>query len=262
MSEREPIDADQMWREYFAGSAENVDFRRLRHVFSKLPTNPRCKICHAPFEGIGAGLVKVLFHKERSLMNPRFCNSCESMARRFPGGAEVEMSILFADIRGSTSIAETMSPKEYSQLIHRFYAAATKVIVEGDGLVEKLAGDEVAAFWGAGFAGPTFVRRTVDAARKLSADLAVQDIPVGIGVHFGTAYFGAMGTAEGLVDISAKGEAVNLTARLCAKAAAGEILVSEQAIQMAGIDGNELESRSLVLTGISQPVCALVMHSS
>jgi class 3 adenylate cyclase len=56
------------------------------------------------------------------------------------------MTMLFADIWGSTALSEKMSPTEFSRLIQRFYAAATKVIVEADGLVEKLAGDEVAAF--------------------------------------------------------------------------------------------------------------------
>jgi adenylate cyclase len=262
MSDQLPIDADSMWREYFAGSAENVDFKRMRHLFGMLPTNPRCKICHAPFQGVGGGIVKMVFHKERSRLNPRFCNACEEAARRFPGGAEVEMSVLFADIRGSTALSEKMSAKEYSQLIQRFYAAATRVIIEADGLVEKLAGDEVVAFWGAGFAGPTYVRRTVDAAQKLSAELARRRIPVGIGVHFGVAYWGSMGTDEGLHDISAKGEVLNVTARLCAKAAAGEIIISEQAIQAAGIDGSALESRNLELKGISEPVSVRVMHAT
>jgi class 3 adenylate cyclase len=90
--------------------------------------------------------------------------------------------------------------------------------------------------------------------------MAQQEIPVGIGVHFGTAYFGAMSTAEGLTDISAKGDEVNTTARLASKAAAGEIIVSEQALQAADFHGGELESRSLELKGISQPVLVRVMH--
>ena len=77
------------------------------------------------------------------------------------------MSMLFIDIRGSTALSEKMSPTEFSQVINRFYAAATKVIIEEDGLVEKLAGDEVAAFWGAGFAGADYVWRTIKVAQNL-----------------------------------------------------------------------------------------------
>jgi class 3 adenylate cyclase len=136
------------------------------------------------------------------------------------------------------------------------------VIIEEDGLVEKLAGDEVAAFWGAGFAGPDYVRRTINVAQKLLRVMEQQKIPVGIGVHAGIAYFGAMGTTEGLTDISAKGEEVNTTARLASKAGIGEIIVSEQALGKTDIDGSPLELRSLELKGISEPVNVRVMRGS
>ena len=205
-------------------------------------------------------LVRMFFSKQQSALNPRYCNLCEIASREFPGGAEVEMSMLFIDIRGSTALSEKMSPTEFSQLINRFYSAATKVIVEEDGLVEKLAGDEVAAFWGAGFAGQDYVKRTIHVAQRLLTVMEKQNIPVGVGVHAGIAYFGSMGTAEGLTDISAKGDEVNTAARLASKAAPGEIIVSEQVLQKAGMNGNTLERRSLELKGISEPVHVRVMH--
>lgn len=260
MNENKPVDVGNVWWFWFTTNAFAVD-KRLRHFQRALPRDPRCKFCNAPFQGIGGALMRVLFRKQRSALNPRYCNLCEIAAREFPGGAEVPMSMLFIDIRGSTALSEKMTPTEFSQLISRFYAAATKVIIEEDGLVEKLAGDEVAAFWGAGFAGPDYVRRTIDVAQKLLRVMESQKIPVGIGVHSGVAYFGAMGTAEGLTDISAKGEEVNMTARLASKAGMGEIIVSEPALKAAGIDGSDLEARSLELKGISEPVIARVMHS-
>jgi class 3 adenylate cyclase len=65
-----------------------------------------------------------------------------------------------------------------------------------------------------------------------------------------------------LTDISAKGEEVNMAARLASKAGVGEIIVSEAALRAAGIDGSQLEARSLELKGISEPVIARVMHAS
>ena len=88
--------------------------------------DPRCKFCNAPFQGIGATVVRLLFGKQRSALNPRYCNLCEIASREFPGGAEVEMSMLFIDIRGSMALSEKMSPTEFSHLINRFYAAAPK----------------------------------------------------------------------------------------------------------------------------------------
>ena len=259
MNDKKSVDVGNVWWFWFSTNAFAVD-KRLRHVLRVLPRDPRCKFCNAPFQGIG-GIVRVLFGKQRSALNPRYCNLCEIASQEFPGGAEVEMSMLFIDIRGSTALSEKISPTEFSQIINRFYAAATKVIIEEDGLVEKLAGDEVAAFWGAGFAGPDYVHRTINVAQKLLHVMEQQKIPVGVGVHAGIAYFGSMGTTEGLTDISAKGEEVNTAARLASKAGIGEIIVSEQALKKTDIDSSQFESRSLELKGISEPVVARVMHA-
>lgn len=261
MTDKKPIDVGNVWWFWFSTNAFAVD-KRLRRIMRVLPHDPRCKFCNTPFQGIGGMIARVFFGKQRSSLNPRYCNLCDVASREFPGGAEVEMSMLFIDIRGSTALSEKMSPTEFSQVISRFYAAATKVIIEEDGLVEKLAGDEVAAFWGAGFAGADYIKRTIRVAQNLLQVMERQKIPVGIGVHAGIAYFGSMGTAEGLTDISAKGEEVNTAARLASKAGVGEIIVSEQALKKAGVDGNGLEARSLELKGISEPVIVRVMHSS
>jgi adenylate cyclase len=261
MNDKKPVDVGNVWWFWFNTNAFAVD-KRLRRIMRTLPRDPRCKFCNTPFQGVGGLIARVVFGKQRSAMNPRFCNLCERASSEFPGGAEVEMSMLFIDIRGSTALSEKMTPTEFSQVISRFFMAATKVIIEEDGLVEKLAGDEVAAFWGAGFAGPDYVGRTIQVAQKLLRVMEREKIPVGIGVHAGVAYFGAIGTAEGLTDISAKGEEVNMAARFASKAAPGEIIVSEQALQKAGMDGSTLESRRLELKGISEPVTVRVMHGS
>ena len=260
MSDKRTVDVGSVWWFWFTTNAFAVD-KRLRQIFRLLPRDPRCKFCNAPFAGIGGALMKVVFGKERSVLNPRYCNLCDQASRAFPGGAEVEMSMLFADVRGSTALSATMRPTEFSKLIGRFYAKSTKFIIEEDGLVEKLAGDAVAAFWGAGFAGPDYVQRTIKVAQDMSKFMARQEIPVGIGVHYGVAYFGAIGTPDGLTNFSAIGDEVNLAARLASKASAGEIIVSEQALQKAGMDGNALERRSLDLKGISQPVPVRVMRA-
>jgi len=261
MNDKKSMDVGKVWWFWFTTSAFDVD-KRLRRIFRMLPHDPRCRFCNAPFRGVGGSIVRAVFGKQQSVLNPRFCNMCDEAMRQFPGGAEVPMSMLFADIRGSTALSEKMSPTEFSQLINRFYIGSTKLIIEEDGLVEKLAGDSVAAFWGAGFAGPDYVRRTIKVAQNLLRNMERQKIPVGIGVHSGVAYFGAMGAAEGLTEMSAIGDEVNLAARLASKAAAGEIIVSEQALKEAGIDGRALESRSLELKGISEPVSVRVMHRS
>lgn len=261
MNNDKSVDVGNVWWFWFTTNAFAVD-KRLRRIMRLLPRDPRCKFCNAPFQGIGGVLVRLLFGKQRSALNPRFCNLCEIASHEFSGGAEVEMSILFADIRGSTALSERMSATEFSRIINRFYSTVTKAVIEEDGLVEKLAGDGLAAFWGAGFAGPDYVRKTVKVAQRLSVLFTRLGIPVGISVHAGVAYFGAMNTADGLMNISAAGEEVNLAARLGSKAAAGEIVLSEQALSQAGMDGSELELRTLELKGISEPIPVRILRGS
>ena len=261
MDDQKSVNVGKVWWFWFTTSAFDVD-KRLCRIFRMLPHDPRCKFCNAPFRGVGGSIVRAVFGKQQSVLNPRFCNMCDEAMRQFPGGAEVPMSMLFIDVRGSTALSEKMSPTEFSRLINRFYMATTKVIIEEDGLVEMLAGDSVAAFWGAGFAGPNYVRRTINVGQNLLTTMHQHKIPVGIGVHSGVAYFGAMGSADGLTEMSAIGDEVNMAARLASKAAAGEIILSVQALEEAGIDGSGLESRTLELKGVSEPAFVRVMHGS
>ncbi len=251
----------QVWGFWFTTNAFHVD-KQLRRISRLLPSDPRCKFCNAPFRGVGGRLMRIIFGKQRSTLNPNFCNLCEIASREFPGGAEVDMSMLFIDIRGSTALSDKMSPTEFSRLIDQFYRSTTHIINDEDGLVEKLAGDAVAAFWGAGFAGPNYVQRTVAVAQKLHNAMSQLNIPVGIAVHAGVAYFGSLGTPGGLTNITAIGDEVNTAARLAAQAGAGEILVSEQALKAAGIEAGDLEQRTLELKGISEPVPVRVMRNS
>jgi adenylate cyclase len=254
---RSELSVEQLWHDWFTTDAFRVE-RQLFRVFRFLPDDPRCKICYSPFHGLGGRMMRVM-GRTQSTLNPYFCNVCEDFARAHPGGAEVEMSMLFADVRGSTSLSEQMTVTQFRELINRFFVESTKVIAKQDGLLEKLAGDAVAAFWGAGFAGQGYVAKTIRAAQNIQVAMERQNIPVGIGVHAGVAYFGAMGSADGVVNISAIGDEVNTAARIASKAAAGEILVSEPALQAAGVDGSSLESRKLELKGIRDPVSVRVM---
>jgi adenylate cyclase len=251
---------DQMWRDWFMTDAFAVE-KRIYRFFKILPHDPRCKLCHAPFQGVGGAVVGALYNRKRSNLNPNFCNVCEDFAKKFPGGAEVEMSMLFVDVRGSTALSEQMTPIGFQKLINRFFIDSTNAITWEVGLVEKLAGDAVAAFWGAGFAGKDYVAKTVRAARSIVQLMAKQNIPVGLGVHFGVAYFGSMGSSEGLINISAIGDEVNTAARLASKAAAGEIIISEKALTKAGMDGSDLELRHLELKGISEPISVRVIRA-
>jgi adenylate cyclase len=171
------------------------------------------------------------------------------------GGAEVASAMLFADIRGSTSLAERMSPAEYHALLERFFAVATGVVFKHDGYVDKFVGDELVASFFPLLAGERYVARAVDAARDLLRATGHDDdhgpwVPVGAGVHAGRAWMGVIGEA-GHSELTAVGDAVNVAARLASQADAGEVLVSADAAAAAGFDTTGLERRTLELKGKS-----------
>src|SRR5215216_7058282 len=113
--------------------------RHIYHFLGLLPSDPRCKLCAAPFKSWG-GFLMHLLGRDQSRYNPRFCEKCKVFEH--PGGAEVTLTMLFADVRGSTTLAEQMSAREFGQLINRFYKAATHVLIRSDAMVDRLMGDE------------------------------------------------------------------------------------------------------------------------
>ncbi len=237
----------------------------LREIFKRLPRNPRCRLCYTPFEGIGGLAVRTVFGRKRSNYNPQFCNACDLFAQKHPGGAEVDMAFLFADVRGSTALSEKMGNVEFSRLIDRFYRTATNVLARSNAFIEKMMGDEVTGLFFPGIAGECYTDRALNSARELllatgHADPGGPWVPLGIGVHSGRAFFGSVGSEEGLRMITVLGEAANMSARLTSKAAAGEILVSKAAMDAACEDRQGLEHRCLELKGIREPVDAWVIH--
>ena len=188
-------------------------------------------------------------------------------AQKYPGGAEVELSMIFADARGSTSLAERMSAAEYSRLMNRFYVAATEVLIRTDAFIDKFVGDEVVALYLPLFTGPNHARVAVQAAQELLRVTGHGDqqgpwLPVGVGVHTGIAFVGTVkGVEDTVSDVTALGDNVNIAARLVAQAGPGEALISETAYAAAGLDLGALEERQLELKGKSEPVHVRVLRA-
>ncbi|HLF29091.1 MAG TPA: adenylate/guanylate cyclase domain-containing protein [Anaerolineae bacterium] len=254
---------ERLWRAYLT-TGEFEKERRQRHFFGLLPGTPRCKNCLAPFKGAGSTLVRLVYGKRPSNLNPQLCNVCEQFARQYQGGAEIELSLLFADVRGSTTLAEAMNPTEFSKLINRFYNTATQVMIHTDALIDKIIGDQVAAMYVPGFAGPQHARRALDAAQQIlratgHARPEGPWIPLGVGVHTGTAFVGSVGSEGGTSDITVLGDAANTAARLASSARQGEILISDAAYTSAELDFGPLEKRHLELKGKSEPVLVHVL---
>lgn len=186
--------------------------------------------------------------------------------RKHPGGAEIEMTLLFADMRGSTRLAEQLRPKEFARVLRRFYTLATDVLIRTDAFIDKIVGDEVVGWYIPLFSGPAHPRVAINAAGELlrAAGYGAPDrpkIPMGIGVHTGMAFVGTVqGAEETVTDFAAMGVNVNLTARLAAEARQGEALITEASLAAAGLTLEDLERRQMALKGLSEPVTVSVLR--
>jgi adenylate cyclase len=245
---------EEFWRDFLnGGHSKEHAFRR---VLKLIPHEPRCRLCAAPFAGVGAPLMR-LVGKRPSDKNPNWCATCFTFMRKHHGGAEIECTLLFADVRGSTTLAEGISANEFRELMERYYDTAAATVFGNDGMVDKFVGDELVATFFPLLAGEDHAKSALAAARELLEATGHADpdgpwVPVGVGLHTGTAWVGAVG--EGVhVSITALGDAVNTAARLASAAGQGEILVTTAAAKAAGLD-EDLERRPLELKGKQEVV--------
>ena len=241
---------EEFWRQFLEQGGDSMASIG-RRLFKRIPSEPRCRMCAAPFAGPGAPMMR-LIGKRASNANPSWCTSCMKFMTKHHGGAEIEGSMLFADIRGSTSLAERMTPGEFHHLLDRYFTTATKVVFHHDGMIDKFVGDELVALFFPLLTGERHTARAVAAAEALLLATGHADpdgpwVPIGAGVNYGRAWFGAVGDGSH-VELTAVGDTVNVAARLAAAAEAGEILVSADAAAAAGLDSS-LERRSLDLKG-------------
>lgn len=241
---------DEYWRQVL--TAEGPGLSVLPKVLRKVPHGPRCKLCRAPFHGPFAPFLRLVGFRRWSL-NAQLCRFCVGGVSRKPGGAEVDVSLLFADVRGSTTLAEKMSPSAFTKSLNRFFSLAAEAVDREDGVIDHIVGDGVMAMWVPGFVGDEHPMRAVAAGRRLARDLMQTEglgdaFPAGVGVHTGVAYVGVVGE-EGSFDFTVLGDVANTTARLGSAAAAGELAMSEEIAAAAGVDTGPLEHRMLELKG-------------
>ena len=148
------------------------------------------------------------------------------------GGESQRITLLFADVRGFTTMAEKMKPREAVEVLNEFFARMTNVIFEHDGTLDKYLGDGLMALFGAPFALQNDAEAAVRAAVNMQKSLAELNmisgkspLNIGIGIHTGEAVVGFLGT-ERRMDYTAVGDTVNVASRLTSQAGPGQIVIS------------------------------------
>ncbi|HEX6928209.1 MAG TPA: adenylate/guanylate cyclase domain-containing protein [Gammaproteobacteria bacterium] len=157
-------------------------------------------------------------------IDPRVVTSLvreDSDALRAPPESR-EVTVLFSDIRGFTTLSETRPPEEIVRLLNRYFASQVEVIFRFGGTIDKFIGDAIMAFWGAPVASADQAAHAVRAALEMTrivktfrSELARDgiDFDIGIGLHTGPAVVGFIG-AEHRLDYTAIGDTVNLASRI------------------------------------------------
>ncbi len=260
---------EEEWHDFLSGTHPHLhDKSPLRFI----PSNPRCKLCKAPFGSPGAVIMR-RFGFSPWAKNPNVCGRCfkglKAHAAMCPGdpggadvrGAEVELSMLFADVRGSSKLARQMPALEFTHLMDRFYRTSSQVLADHDAIVEKFVGDEVVGLFLPFMTGPDHVTRAVQAAQALfeAAGFGSAEgpwVPLGCGVHTGNAFVGVVGGQDGR-DFTALGDPMNIAAHLTSQAAAGEILITKSVVDRTALVEADLEQRHVSLKGY--PLDAFVL---
>jgi adenylate cyclase len=148
----------------------------------------------------------------------------------------LELTVLYADMRGSTPFAESTEPEIYVEFIRDYLGRMTDIILENEGTVDKFVGDEVMALFGAPIPQQDHALRAVrvglamqDAYQQIVANWHQRGVPappIGIGIVSGRMIVGEMGSAQ-RSDYTVAGRDANLGARICGIAGGGQVLISE-----------------------------------
>jgi adenylate cyclase len=178
-----------------------------------------------------------------------------------PGGQQMEISVLFADIRGFTTISEQLPPSEVVEVLNQYLDSMEEEVFKQGGTLDKYTGDGMMVIFGAPLEQPDHAERAVQAAlgmQQAAAEVSRQrggtlKLVYGIGIATGPAVVGHIGSKRRL-DYTAIGDTVNLAARLEGKAPPGTILVNQTAFEaiqdIAVVDALE----PMMVKGKAKPV--------
>jgi adenylate cyclase len=152
------------------------------------------------------------------------------------GGQLSEVTLLFSDIRGFTSMSESRAPQEIVRMLNEYFELMVDVIFKYEGTLDKFVGDEIIALFGAPVAMESAELKAVQCALDMLQVLnefnrvrvaeGQNEIKIGIGINTGLVVTGAIGSSRAL-QYTAIGDAMNTTARLCSVAQSGQIILSE-----------------------------------
>jgi class 3 adenylate cyclase len=200
-------------------------------------------------------------------MNPNTCTICEMMFTKVMRATKisVDVSVLFADLRGYTALSCALSAAQIGAVLDVFYDECASAIWEYDGLLNKTIGDAVMAIFNFPIRQADHAVRAVEAARQIhrrcreqyrglaeSLDCGVEALGIGIGIDSGVVSFGEFGRSHR--DLTAIGSVVNTAARAQSAAQGGQILVTRAVRERAGTSLAASQGQLFALKGLAEAV--------
>lgn len=188
-----------------------------------------------------------------------------ALAPAYLYGRELEIAVLFCDMRGFTAFAEKRRPFDTVFLLNRYFLAMGRAVERAGGYVDKFLGDGVMALFGIGADPRAASRAALDAARAMSLACAelnqqrlsefAEPIRIGIGIHLGPAIIGELGYGRAM-SLTAIGDTVNIASRLetLTKDYAAQLVVSEPVARTAGISLDAFPAHVVHIRGRAQPL--------
>jgi adenylate cyclase len=202
-----------------------------------------------------------------SKMNPNTCTICELMFTKVMRARKVttDATVMFADLRGYTTLSQSLPPDAISGLLDAFYDRCADAIWAHDGLLNKTIGDAVMAVFNFPIRTEDHTKNAVRAAREIQSrwrmeletlveglGLAGGELGVGIGIHAGELSFGEFGRSHR--DLTAIGTVVNTASRAQSAAGADQILVTQEVWRRAQPELLGCEAKSYQLKGFTEPI--------
>ncbi|MFL7869810.1 MAG: adenylate/guanylate cyclase domain-containing protein, partial [Anaerolineales bacterium] len=177
------------------------------------------------------------------------------------GGKRVDITVLFADIRGFTTYSEKLSPEQLVSVLNRYLAAMAEAVLSQEGTIDKFLGDAVMAWFNAPIPQKDHTLRAVKAALLLrqTVEGLYKTLPedshlaFGVGIHYGDAVLGLIGTDRRL-EYTAISDSVNTAKRIQENSAKNQILISKEAYERVKNDIEVRQSATMKVKGKSHPL--------
>jgi adenylate cyclase len=174
-------------------------------------------------------------------------------------GEEKDVTVIFADIRGFTSMSENMKPHDVVAMLNKYLGGMTEPIFDNQGMLDKYIGDCIMAIFGAPLDDKNHALNAIKAAIKMRDKIIEMQkgmkkkVGMGIGINSGEAVIGNMGSKQ-MANYTAIGDTVNTASRLCSKAEAGQIIISEETYQRIKEHVNAKSLGEITVKGKAKPI--------